>query len=77
MRRGGNWKPSANSRLCEKHFEKSQFENHRVDGLIKLKPNAIPTLFDVPNPPPLIDPPPRKSVYKVGRMPSNTSQSED
>ncbi|XP_036143319.1 peroxynitrite isomerase THAP4-like [Monomorium pharaonis] len=64
IRRGNNWTPTEASRLCEKHFENSQFERHRSDGLRKLKPNAIPTLFDVPNPPPMIDPSPRKSLYK-------------
>lgn len=37
--------------LCyyfQKHFDKSQFENHRADGRIQLKPFAIPTIFDVP-----------------------------
>ncbi|KAK0157029.1 hypothetical protein PV327_011449 [Microctonus hyperodae] len=51
MRRD-NWTPTKGARLCEDEWE-------------KLKPNAVPTLFDVPNPPPMIDPPPRKSVYKV------------
>jgi len=37
---------------------------HRQDGIVKLKPNAIPTLFDVPNPPARLDTN-RKSVYKV------------
>ncbi|KYQ56086.1 40S ribosomal protein S13 [Trachymyrmex zeteki] len=30
------------------HFKSSQFEQNRQDGLRKLKPNAVPTLFDVP-----------------------------
>ncbi|KYQ49777.1 hypothetical protein ALC60_11125 [Trachymyrmex zeteki] len=47
------------------HFEDSQFEAHRIDGWRKLKPNAVPTLFDLPNPPPRINPPRRKSLYKV------------
>ncbi|XP_036148424.1 peroxynitrite isomerase THAP4-like [Monomorium pharaonis] len=64
IRCGNNWTPTEASRLYEKHFENSQFERHRSDGLRKLKPNAIPTLFDVPNPPPMIDPSPRKSLYK-------------
>ncbi|CAG2055335.1 unnamed protein product [Timema podura] len=29
------------------HFEESQFESHRADGLRKLRPFAIPTIFDV------------------------------
>uniref|UniRef100_F6Q071 THAP-type domain-containing protein n=1 Tax=Ciona intestinalis TaxID=7719 RepID=F6Q071_CIOIN len=34
-----------------KHFEESQFEQFRLDKWRKLKPNAVPTIFDVPNPP--------------------------
>lgn len=47
------------------HFEPTQFEQNRVDGWKKLKPNAVPTIFDVPNPPALIGKTPRKSIYKV------------
>ncbi|KAG8181025.1 hypothetical protein JTE90_024772 [Oedothorax gibbosus] len=36
-------------------FEDSQFESNRADGRRKLKPNAIPTIFDVPNPPKLLE----------------------
>ncbi|XP_077277116.1 uncharacterized protein LOC143905529 [Temnothorax americanus] len=47
------------------HFEDySQFESRRVDGVRKLKPNAVPTLFHVPNSPRRIDSPPKKSPYK-------------
>ncbi|XP_018364721.1 PREDICTED: THAP domain-containing protein 2-like [Trachymyrmex cornetzi] len=45
--RRDKWIPSSNSRLCEIHFESSQFEQNRQDGLRKLKPNAVPTLFDM------------------------------
>ncbi|XP_029154862.1 THAP domain-containing protein 4-like isoform X2 [Nylanderia fulva] len=37
--------PKGNSRLCEFHFDDSQFEDKRQDGRRKLKPNAIPTIF--------------------------------
>ncbi|XP_039590497.1 52 kDa repressor of the inhibitor of the protein kinase [Polypterus senegalus] len=45
--------PTPCSRLCEDHFEESQFEEiaRSPAGGRKLKPNAIPTLFDVPDPP--------------------------
>ncbi|KAF0750181.1 THAP domain-containing protein 4-like [Aphis craccivora] len=33
------------------HFEDNQFEKNRIDGWIKLKWDAIPTIFNVPNPP--------------------------
>ena len=36
------------------HFEESQFESHRLDGKRKLKHNAIPALFNIPNPPPSV-----------------------
>ncbi|XP_011172501.3 uncharacterized protein LOC105204918 [Solenopsis invicta] len=38
--------PTQNSRLCEYHFDDLQFENRREDGWRKLKPNAIPTIFE-------------------------------
>ncbi|KAK0171490.1 hypothetical protein PV327_011218 [Microctonus hyperodae] len=50
MRRD-NWTPIDGAHLCK-------------DGWKKLKPNAVPTLFDIPNSPPMIGPPPRKTVYK-------------
>lgn len=40
-----NWVPRITSYLCEVHFEESQFENRRLDGKRKLKPNAVPTVF--------------------------------
>ncbi|XP_041132901.1 52 kDa repressor of the inhibitor of the protein kinase-like [Polyodon spathula] len=45
--------PTTCSRLCEDHFEPSQFEEiaRSPAGGKKLKPNAIPTVFDVPDPP--------------------------
>ena len=38
----------------QSHFEENQFELHRADGHKKLKWNATPTIFDVPNPPRLL-----------------------
>ncbi|XP_077268402.1 uncharacterized protein LOC143900669 [Temnothorax americanus] len=58
------WIPTKSACVCEVHFEDSQFESRRVDGVRKLKPNAVPTLFHVPNSPRRIDSPPRKSPYK-------------
>ncbi|XP_060761616.1 THAP domain-containing protein 2 [Neoarius graeffei] len=45
--------PTPCSRLCQDHFEDSQFEEiaRSPTGGRKLKPNAVPTLFNVPNPP--------------------------
>ncbi|XP_049272395.1 peroxynitrite isomerase THAP4-like [Rhipicephalus sanguineus] len=39
------WEPTASSRICEAHFEDTSFEQRRQDGLKKLRPDAIPTLF--------------------------------
>ena len=38
--------------LCANHFEDSQFMH--VPSKNKLVPEAVPTLFDVPNPPPRV-----------------------
>ncbi|XP_067132423.1 THAP domain-containing protein 1-like [Centruroides vittatus] len=46
--RRDKWKPTKSSRLCDE----SQFELKRANGRKLLKWNAIPILFDVPNPPP-------------------------
>ncbi|XP_029105912.1 uncharacterized protein LOC108935153 isoform X1 [Scleropages formosus] len=45
--------PTPCSRLCQDHFEESQFEEvaRSPAGGRKLKPNAVPTLFNVPDPP--------------------------
>ncbi|KAG8175595.1 hypothetical protein JTE90_019407 [Oedothorax gibbosus] len=53
--RRDKWIPSKSAVLCEDHFEDTQFESNRADGWRKLKPNAIPTIFDVPNPPKLLE----------------------
>ncbi|KAM9322935.1 uncharacterized protein KZ484_020994 isoform 1-T2 [Pholidichthys leucotaenia] len=52
--------PSLHSRLCEDHFEPSQFEEiaRSAAGGKKLKPNAIPTLFNMGDPPYPADTPP-------------------
>jgi hypothetical protein len=39
-------------RLCAKHFEDGQFYN--AAAKTRLLPYAVPTLFDVPNPPRLL-----------------------
>ncbi|XP_024129550.1 THAP domain-containing protein 3 [Oryzias melastigma] len=48
-----DFEPTPHSRLCQDHFEQSQFEEIAKSsaGRKKLKPNAIPTLFCVKNPP--------------------------
>ncbi|XP_040358556.1 uncharacterized protein LOC120843569 [Ixodes scapularis] len=39
------WEPTAAARVCAAHFEDSSFEQNRQDGLKKLRPDAVPTLF--------------------------------
>ncbi|XP_014852792.1 PREDICTED: THAP domain-containing protein 1-like isoform X2 [Poecilia mexicana] len=48
-----DFEPTPHSRLCQDHFEESQFEEiaRSPAGGKKLKPNAIPTLFNVGDPP--------------------------
>ncbi|XP_041848102.1 uncharacterized protein si:ch73-382f3.1 isoform X1 [Melanotaenia boesemani] len=48
-----DFEPTPHSRLCQDHFEQSQFEEiaRSPAGGKKLKPNAIPTLFSVGDPP--------------------------
>uniref|UniRef100_UPI00358FEABB 52 kDa repressor of the inhibitor of the protein kinase-like n=1 Tax=Myxine glutinosa TaxID=7769 RepID=UPI00358FEABB len=49
---------SNNCRLCAEHFEEDQFSNRMTKN--RLKWNAVPTLFNVPNPPKALSTP-RKS----------------
>ncbi|XP_020791761.1 52 kDa repressor of the inhibitor of the protein kinase [Boleophthalmus pectinirostris] len=48
-----DFEPTPHSRLCEDHFEHSQFEEvaRSPAGGKKLKPNAIPTIFSIGEPP--------------------------
>ena len=53
-----------NYELCSDHFEESQFTNkEKKNRLIR---TAIPTLFNVPNPPPMVTP--ARSVRKKLKM---------
>lgn len=51
-----DFEPTPHSRLCQDHFEHSQFEEiaRSPAGGKKLKPNAIPTLFSVGDPYPAV-----------------------
>ncbi|XP_069680701.1 uncharacterized protein [Periplaneta americana] len=40
-----DWFPTDYSRICEAHFDDSQFEQNRQDGKKLLKWNAVPTIF--------------------------------
>ncbi|XP_040026711.1 uncharacterized protein LOC120815801 [Gasterosteus aculeatus] len=48
-----DFEPTPHSRLCQDHFEQSQFEEiaRSPAGGKKLKPNAIPTVFTAGDPP--------------------------
>ncbi|XP_029347901.1 THAP domain-containing protein 6-like, partial [Acyrthosiphon pisum] len=72
--RRANWVPGRGAALCEAHFEESEFELYRADGRVKLKPNAVPTLFNVPRPPKKHNPSARKSLYKE-KMKSVSSET--
>ena len=53
--------------LCAEHFEDSQFMNMLHNRLIW---NAVPTRFDVPNPPPSVSckrPPPKPQLDIIRR----------
>ncbi|XP_039304899.1 THAP domain-containing protein 5 [Solenopsis invicta] len=41
-----NWTPNKHSALCQVHFAPKMWENKRQDNLLKLKRNAVPTLFE-------------------------------
>jgi hypothetical protein len=42
-----DFEPSNNSRLCSRHFDSAQYESHRADGAQKLRPDAVPMLFEL------------------------------
>ncbi|XP_035223854.1 THAP domain-containing protein 2-like isoform X2 [Stegodyphus dumicola] len=48
-----NWEPGSGAQLCLDHFEESQFESLCKDRR-KLRKTAIPTLFNMPYPPPSV-----------------------
>jgi hypothetical protein len=58
------------------HFEDSQFEQHRKDGKKKLRPGAVPTLFEVTNPPKPVTIK-RTSTYNKRHTTAATTQHEE
>ena len=67
-RRG--WKPTANSRVCSKHFKEDAFEENKGKTLrktLKLKPRARPTEF-------LSAPPPQISNVKKKKQEQETQR---
>eukprot|EP00102_Acyrthosiphon_pisum_P019011 XP_016656221.1 PREDICTED: THAP domain-containing protein 7-like isoform X1 [Acyrthosiphon pisum] len=85
--RRAQWQPTESASLCELllplmyffkyqvHFEENQFERKRIDGWIKLKWDAIPKMFNVPNPPKSVMAK-RKSKYKILDPPLNVQSNE-
>ncbi|XP_046744137.1 zinc finger protein 62-like [Diprion similis] len=75
------WQPTDNSRLCEVHFDQDQWEKTREDGTRKLKCNAVPTIFESSNHPPLPKRPPEEPKFidsatpKVNRLPADHSDT--
>lgn len=49
--------------MCAEHFEDIMFAN---DLKNRLQPEAKPTLFDIPNPPPTVGKKRRMVIKKVG-----------
>ncbi|XP_049770063.1 peroxynitrite isomerase THAP4-like [Schistocerca cancellata] len=46
-----NWQNTKATAVCQTHFTPDQFEANRADGVEKLKPNAVPTIFCHRKPP--------------------------
>ena len=67
---------SANCKLCADHFEPSQFMNSQIRK--KLVWNAVPTVFQVPNPPKRIDggrkPPKKRKIAVNPRLPMSVAK---
>lgn len=57
-----------NCKLCQDHFEDCMFSNSKESKRRRLKLTAVPTTFNVPNPPALVTPK-RKLPTKRGRLP--------
>ncbi|GAB6033101.1 hypothetical protein CHUAL_012714 [Chamberlinius hualienensis] len=73
MNRPEGWVPAPSARLCHVHFEPDQFESRREDGLTKLKPNAVPTLFiDLPDSKIISSPPKKRLVVEKKSKMSST-----
>ncbi|XP_077522637.1 uncharacterized protein LOC144133421 [Amblyomma americanum] len=58
------WEPTAASRICSAHFEETSFEQNRQDGLKKLRPDAVPTLFTYRAIPKYRKPPKKRSCFR-------------
>lgn len=43
-----DFKPSVNSRMCSSHFQPSDYNPPVICGPPRLKKNAVPSVFDVP-----------------------------
>jgi len=59
-----------NCRLCAEHFEEDQFSNRMTKN--RLKWNAVPTLFNVPNPPKTLSTP-RRTMKRERERSNNES----
>jgi hypothetical protein len=52
--------------MFQKHFDNAQFESHRQDGLRKLRPDAVPMVFELHDTPAVAHEKKRKPVTKHG-----------
>ena len=58
--------------VCANHFEDNQFMNPAMKN--RLIHNAVPTIFDIPNPPPKLTPKQQRPKYHP--LPSKTPKPE-
>jgi THAP domain len=67
---------SANCRLCADYFEPSQFMNSQMRN--QLVWNAVPKVFQIPNPPKRIDggrkPPTKRKIAADPRLPTSVAK---
>ena len=57
-----------NNRICGKHFEDNQFMSAAEKN--SLVWNAVPTIFDVPNPPPSVTPSRKRPANRTNDRPA-------
>ena len=57
-----------NNRICGKHFEDNHFMNAAEKN--SLVWNAVPTIFDVPNPPPSVTPSRKRPANRTNDRPA-------
>ncbi|GAB6029307.1 hypothetical protein CHUAL_005072 [Chamberlinius hualienensis] len=76
--RGDDWKPSKNHKICELHFDDNQYETRALtcNGNRKLKPCAVPTLFQKSPHSTAVDMPSKKTLKKKELSSKRNQKSE-